>query len=122
MKNILIIYDPAVVHEILAEELLADGHLVIPIEKLRLAKELIKTVKPDLVLLNVPINGEEKWGVLEKIKANNRNLPVLVFTDEQDLHDKLTDVYAIESVRFGFRKRSDRNFQHEANSILNRQP
>lgn len=97
MKKILILYNNAVVRELLAQELAADGHLVVPIEKLRLAKELIGTLKPDLVLLNMHMNGEEKWEVLEEIKKHDRTLPVLVFTDEQDLRDKLAEVYAIEA-------------------------
>lgn len=118
MKKILIIYDYATVRELLAEELAADGHLVVPIDKLGLAKELIGTLKPDLVLLNVHRNGKEHWEVLEEIKKDDPSLPVLVlstyFTGPQNLHDKLIDVYEMNSFRFdGLRKKVAQIFQQQ---------
>ena len=53
MKKLLIIYDYASVRELLMEELAADGHLVVPLGKPALAKEVIGTLRPDLVLLNL---------------------------------------------------------------------
>ena len=65
MKKILIIYDDALVRELLAKELAIDGHLVVPISEPALAEQLMGTLKPDLVLLNLPMNGKDRRDVAE---------------------------------------------------------
>ncbi len=104
MKKILIIYDYASVRELLTEELAAEGHLVVPIGKPDLAKEVIGSLRPDLVLLNLHINGRDRWDVLEEIKKQDPYLPILVlstYDGYQEVHPKsLADVYMIKSFRF----------------------
>ncbi len=124
MKKILILYDYPTVRELLAEDLAAAGHLVVPIDKLDLAKELIGTLGPDLVLLNVHINGKERWDVLEDIKKDYPTLPVLVLrtcsTDHQDRHDNLTHVYDLKNYHFeGLRRKIAKIFQQERDRTTN---
>ena len=80
MNKILIIYDYASVRELLTEELAADGHLVVPIGTPALANQVIGTLRPDLVLLNLHINGKDRWDVLEGIKKQDPDLRVLVLS------------------------------------------
>ena len=100
----MIIYDYASVRELLTEELAADGHLVVPIGKAALAKEVIGTLRPDLVLLNLHINGKDRWDVLKEIKKQDPYLRVLVLSTyagyQEDLGRSLADVYVIKSFRF----------------------
>jgi DNA-binding response OmpR family regulator len=104
MKKILIIYDYASVRELLAEELAAEGHLVVPIGKPELVKEVIGTLRPDLVLVNLHIGGKDRWDVLEEIKKQDPYLRVLVlstYDGYQEGHRRsLADVYVIKSFRF----------------------
>jgi len=104
MKKILIIYDYASVRELLAEELAAEGHLVVPIGKPELVKEVIGTLRPDLVLVNLHIGGKDRWDVLEEIKKQDPYLRVLVLTTcdlfKRDLLRSLDDVYVIKSFHF----------------------
>ena len=103
MQKILIIYEYGNVRELLTEELAADGHLVVPIGTPALAKDLIGILRPDLVLLNLHINGKDRWDVLKDIKGQDPNLPVLVlstYSNQDDLHRSLTDVYVMKSLHF----------------------
>jgi two-component system response regulator AdeR len=104
MKKILIIYDYTSVRELITEELAAEGHLVVPIGKAALAKEVIGFLRPDLVLLDFRINGKDRWDVLEEIKKQDRYLRVLVLTTcdlfKRDLLRSLDDVYVIKNFHF----------------------
>lgn len=104
MKKILIIYEYTSVRELLTEELAAEGRLVVPIGKPALAKEVIGALRPDLVLLNLHINGKDRWDVLEEIKKQDPYLRVLVLRTydgyQEDLRGSLADVYVIKSFRF----------------------
>jgi two-component system, response regulator, stage 0 sporulation protein F len=104
MKKILIIYDYALVLDLLAKELAIDGHLVVPIREPALAKELIGTLRPDLVLLNLHINGKDRWDVLKEVKKQDPNLRVLVLStyagNQGDLRKSLADVYVIKNFLF----------------------
>jgi len=104
MEKILIIYDYASVRELLAEELAADGHLVVPIGKPDLVKGVIGTLRPDLVLVNLHINGKDRWDVLEEIRKQDPYMRVLVLSTYggyQEGHRRsLADVYVIKSFRF----------------------
>jgi len=104
MKKILIIYDDALVRELLAKELAIDGHLVVPISEPALAEQLMGTLKPDLVLLNLPMNGKDRRDVAEEVKKQDPQLRVLVLSayaaDQDDLRRSLGDVYVIKNLRF----------------------
>ena len=104
MNKILIIYDYASVRELLTEELAADGHLVVPIGTPALANQVIGTLRPDLVLLNLHINGKDRWDVLTGIKRQYPYLRVLLLSTygvyQEDFRRSLADVYVIKSFRF----------------------
>ena len=103
MNKILIIYDYASVRELLTEELAADGHLVVPIGTPALANQVIGTLRPDLVLLNLHINGKDRWDVLEEIKKQDPYLRVLMLSIyggyQEAFCRSLADVYVIKSFR-----------------------
>ncbi len=61
MKKILIIHGQENIREHLADKLAAEGYLVVPIGKPSLAKDVISTLRPDLILLNL---DKDKYGLL----------------------------------------------------------
>ena len=119
MKKILIIYDYASVRELLTEELAAEGHLVVPIGKPALAKEVISTLRPDLLLLNLHIDGKDRWDVLEEIKKQDPYLRVLVLRThdgyQEDLRGSSADVYVIKNFRF-------EGLRQKVTEVLQRKP
>jgi DNA-binding response OmpR family regulator len=102
MKKILVIYGYPTVRELLAEELSADGHLVVVIGELDLAEELICTLKPDLLIFDLHINQKDRWELLEEIQKRAPYLRILALTTydnyETDLRESF-DTYIIKSFR-----------------------
>jgi DNA-binding response OmpR family regulator len=100
MKKILIIHGQVNIREYLADKLAAEGYLVVPIGRSALAKEVISTLSPDLILLNL---DNDKYALLEELKQLSPPLPILVTTwrgSGKDLCCSLDDVYVIKGLDF----------------------
>jgi len=80
MGKILIQGESAIVREYIAQELAAEGHIVVAIGNSALIGELLDTLEPDLVLLDSHTWRLDGWEVLEGIKRRAPQLPVLTFT------------------------------------------
>lgn len=78
MAKILIIDTNLFVREILAEDLAAEGNVVVAIGKPELVKELILTFGPELILMDLFYNGKVRWDLLHQIKSENPHLPVIL--------------------------------------------
>jgi DNA-binding response OmpR family regulator len=104
MNKILIIHDDASVREPLAEGLAADGYLVVPISEPSLARQVIDTLRPDLLLLKLQMGGKDRWDVLKEVKNHDPNLRALVLgtyaPDQEDICISFTNVYMMKSFLF----------------------
>ena len=104
MGKILILDEHPSVRELTAAELGNDGHLVVPIGKPSLIRELINTLQPDLLLLDLHLCGVDRWDVLEAVKKEAPHLPVLIFTAFEgclgDARMALADGYVMKSFCF----------------------
>lgn len=80
MKNILIIDDQPHLRELFAEELMDEGYEVTSIPDAKSVKGCLRSSKPDLVVLDLYLNGFEGWDLLREIKTRYPNLPVLIVT------------------------------------------
>ena len=80
MASILIIDDQPYIQELFSQELMDEGYKVLSTGDTELAKVYIENSKPDLVLLDLFLNGFEGWNVLHEIKRKNPHLPVLIVT------------------------------------------
>ena len=82
MKKILILDEYPSIREFLAEELSAEGYLVMPAGNPALTGKLLFDFHPDLVIMDIFINGKLQWDLVEAIRKENPALPVLIFTAE----------------------------------------
>jgi DNA-binding response OmpR family regulator len=82
MKKILLIHDQASIWESLAEALAADGYLVVPISRSALAREMILTLVPDLVLLDWEMDEKDKSDVFEEVKKQAPNMNLLALATD----------------------------------------
>ena len=100
MEKILIIHGQAEIRESLADKLAAAGYLVVPIGRSALAKEVISTLSPDLILLNL---DDAKSTAFNEVKNQSPALPILALTTwgcyPKDLCSS-NDVYVIKSLDF----------------------
>ncbi|MFO8091125.1 MAG: response regulator [Desulfatiglandaceae bacterium] len=80
MVNILIIDDQPHLGELLAEDLSMEGHRVICLKEAEDAMEELRSGRSDMVLLELYLNGFERWDLLHRIKLEAPHLPVLIVT------------------------------------------
>ena len=80
MSNILIVDDQPHLQELFSHELMEEGYSVVSAGDAESAKEYLVDSKPDLVLLDLYLNGFDGWDVLRDIKSKEPLLPVLIVT------------------------------------------
>lgn len=80
MANILIVDDQPHLQELFSEELVDEGHRAVSVSDAESVKGYLKDSKPDLILLDLYLNGFEGWDVLRDIKSKYPHLPVLIVT------------------------------------------
>jgi len=81
MANILIIDDQAWVKNLCRESLTGEGHNVSTTDDIESVMKNVLSFKPHIVLLNQYLkHGFLVWDVLQDIKIQNPNLPVLIVT------------------------------------------
>lgn len=104
MGKILILDENSGVRELTSEELGGEGHLVVPIGKPCLIRELINILEPDLLLLDLHLSGVDRWDVLGAVKKEVPHLPVLIFSAyegyRQDPRMALADGFVMKSFCF----------------------
>lgn len=80
MLNMLIVDDQPHMQQLLCEELMDEGYSVESVANAESVKRYLEDSKPDLVLLDLYLNGFEGWDVLHDIKSKYPHLPVLIVT------------------------------------------
>ena len=105
MPNILIVDDQPCIRELISEELIYEGYEVESVGDAESARAHIKRSRPDLVLLDLYLDGPDGWDVLRDIKRQDPHLPVLVVTAYDSFQDdprlSRADGYVIKSTDFG---------------------
>jgi len=80
MSSILIVDDQPHVRELLSEILAHEGYQVASVGDVQSIWGHLRDSPPDLVLLDLYLNGFKGWDVLRDIKRIDPNLPVLIVT------------------------------------------
>jgi CheY-like chemotaxis protein len=78
--RILVVDDQAYVRELLSEELGRDGYSVASAGDVESIWRFLENVKPDLVLLDLCLEGFQGWDLLNGLKEKEPDLPVLILT------------------------------------------
>ena len=105
MPKILIVDDQQYIRELLAEELIQEGYLVQSTGDAESVIGHLKFSRPDLVLLDLYLDGPDGWEVLPEIKRQHPHLPVLILTAYDSFMDdprlSQADGYVIKSIDLG---------------------
>jgi two-component system response regulator (stage 0 sporulation protein F) len=80
MSNILVVDDQPHLHQLFCEELMDEGYTAVGIEDIESFKQCFADSKPDIVLLDLYLNGFEGWDLLHEIKDKDPHLPVIIVT------------------------------------------
>ena len=102
MAKILIVDDQACVRELLSEELISEGYRVTTAGDAESISGHLRFSRPDLVLLDLYLDGPDGIGVLRDIKREDPDLPVIIFTAYdsyvEDPRLSQADGYVIKSI------------------------
>jgi DNA-binding response OmpR family regulator len=80
MATILIIDDQACIRQLLSDTLAAEGYRVQGVGDVQSVSAHLRRAPPDLVLLDMHLDGLEGFEVLHEIKRQKADLPVVILT------------------------------------------
>jgi len=80
MANILIIDDHPYLEGLLSEHLSEQDYRITSAVNVDEAVEKLSWCRPDIVLLDLHLDGFERWDLLHRIKLEDSRLPVLIVT------------------------------------------
>lgn len=80
MANVLIVDDQPCVQELLCKELTDEGYRVASVGNARSAREHIMSSRPDMVVLDLYLDGANGFSLFQDIKKQELGLPVIIFT------------------------------------------
>ena len=99
--RILVVDDQAYVREFLSQELGQDGYSVASAGDAESIWKFLEQSKPDLVLLDLCLEGFQGWDLLKGLKEKEPDLPVLILTAydtyAEDPRASQADGYVVKS-------------------------
>jgi DNA-binding response OmpR family regulator len=102
VSKILIVDDQPCVRQLVAAELILEGYQVNSAGDVESARERISFFEPDLVILDFYVDGLEGFDLLEEIKGQSPELPIIIFTAYDSFRDdprlSEADGYVIKSL------------------------
>jgi DNA-binding response OmpR family regulator len=102
MANILIVDDQICVRQFLAEELSIEGHEVHGVGDAESVRRYLLISQPDLILLDLYLEGPDGFGLFKDIKRQYPDLPVIIVTAydsfAEDPRVSGADGYVIKSI------------------------
>ena len=100
--HILIVDDQRYIRELLSTQLAEEGYRVSGVEDIESIWKHFGDSRPDLVLLDLFLDGFEGWEALRDIKKRHPKLPVLIVTAydsfSEDPRLRQADGYVIKSL------------------------
>jgi DNA-binding response OmpR family regulator len=87
MTTILIVDDQTCVRQLLFEELVDEGYEVEGVGDAESARARLRSSRPDLVLLDLYLDGPDGWEVLREAKRAHPLLPVIILTAYDSFED-----------------------------------
>ena len=101
MANILIVDDQQRIRQLLAEELMLEGYQVASVPNEQSVREHVLSSQPDVVVLDLYLEGPEGFGLFEDMKTQYPDLPIIVHTAYDTFRDdprlSQADAYVIKS-------------------------
>jgi DNA-binding response OmpR family regulator len=90
MNRILIAEDEPRIAAFLEKGLRANGFTTTVVEEGDDAIALVQTGEFDLLILDLGIPGKDGWAVLEELRGQGEQLPIIILTARDDLKDTVT--------------------------------
>lgn len=104
MANILIADDQYCVQELLREELTEEGYMVQTASDAESVRTQIRSSRPDLLVLDLYLDGPDGFELLRYVKREHPDLPVIIYTAYDTYVDdprlSQADAYVVKSFDF----------------------
>ena len=116
--KILVVDDESSIRNLCYDLFTADGHQVVTIATADQVLALVKTEKPDLVLLDIQMPGEDGLSLLKRMpNEKGKRVPVVLFSGfvTQDIEKEAYEAGAIEVIRKGI---ASSELRQKINQIL----
>jgi len=84
MPKILIVDDKKIICKLIYDELIIANFQVVTLNSIELIWKYIREIRPDLVLLGLHSESFNSWQILNDIKKNIPDLPVLIYAIKSD--------------------------------------
>jgi len=84
MPKILIVDDKKIICKLIYDELIIANFQVVTLNSIELIWKYIREIRPDLVLLGLHSESFNSWQILNDIKKNVPDLPVLIYAIKSD--------------------------------------
>ena len=101
MTRLLVVDDEKNIRRLYETELARDGYDVITAESAEEALEVLEETEPDLVVLDIRLDGMDGIDCLRTIMERKRDLPVILnsaySTYKQDFASWMADAYVVKS-------------------------
>lgn len=85
VARILIIDEQLYLNQLISYDLSLAGHHVSRVENAKDAMTSIRSDNHDVVLLDLFLNGYERWDLLHRLKLQDRRRPILIVTTDEDI-------------------------------------
>ena len=103
MKKVLIVDDQQCVRQLVSEELSSEGYSVATVSDAKTARESVRLFRPDLVVLDLYLDGSEGFQLFEHLKRRHPELSIIIFSAYDSYRDdprlSQADGYVIKSIR-----------------------
>ena len=101
MTRIMVVDDETNIRKLYQSELAREGYKVVTAESAEEALELMEAEQPDLIVLDIRLEGMDGIDCLRTIMEKRRDLPVILnsayTTYKQDFASWLADAYVVKS-------------------------
>ncbi|MCK9425390.1 MAG: response regulator transcription factor [Ignavibacteriaceae bacterium] len=89
MKKIFLVEDDVTIRKGLVEALLIDNYEVSSTGDGDEAFSLIKTIKPDLIILDLMLPGKNGFEICREVRSNHIGTPIIILTSKTEEIDKI---------------------------------
>jgi CheY-like chemotaxis protein len=104
MAKALVVDDQACIRHLISRVLVVDKHEVHTTGKVQSAREYLFSFQPDVILLDLYMDGPQGFELLQEIKHQYPSLPVIILTaydsHKDDPRLREADGYIVKSVEF----------------------
>src|SRR5205807_9921384 len=101
-KRVLVVDDDPDIRELLFTALEDEGFEVVPAENGREALAVIKTFRPDVIVLDLMMPVMDGWQFANELRARDEDIPIVLLSAARDLKNHAREMNAADVIEKPF--------------------